>query len=158
MRVEWVKSHARYQRWSEEVLLVIEEMRRVIFYLEWKADWWQQQTRRRSNAGENTARDDVQSGIEAYSHRQSQMLRSIAKSFASLWYPILTEANLPTNWPTEYLEHAKKYPRTLRKYGGRRRKPAASDRLSDKSDSEDEDDSEDSDGLSEDDEDVSPYR
>jgi hypothetical protein len=39
-RIEWAKSRARYLRWREEVLLVMEEMRRVIAYGEWKAQWW----------------------------------------------------------------------------------------------------------------------
>ncbi|KAG1869682.1 hypothetical protein C8R48DRAFT_746879 [Suillus tomentosus] len=37
MRVEWAKARARSLRWSEEVLLLKEEMRRVRQYLDWRA-------------------------------------------------------------------------------------------------------------------------
>jgi len=36
MRCEWVKSKARADRWNEEVLLIKEEMQRVLVYFEWK--------------------------------------------------------------------------------------------------------------------------
>ena len=37
MQVEWAKACACMNRWKEELLLVQEEMRRVISYHEWKA-------------------------------------------------------------------------------------------------------------------------
>ena len=40
MQVEWSKSKARAERWREEVILLSEEMRRVLVYFEWKARWW----------------------------------------------------------------------------------------------------------------------
>jgi hypothetical protein len=40
MRVEWAKTHARANRQKEEVLLLTEEMRHVVAYLDWKASWW----------------------------------------------------------------------------------------------------------------------
>ena len=39
MWVEWGKSHARAMRWGEEVVLISEEMKRVIQYLDWKSGW-----------------------------------------------------------------------------------------------------------------------
>jgi len=39
LRVEWVKSRARAARAHEEVLLLREEMRRVLEFLQWKANW-----------------------------------------------------------------------------------------------------------------------
>ena len=39
MRVEWAKSRARMMRWKEELLIVQEEMRRVLVYLRWRAEW-----------------------------------------------------------------------------------------------------------------------
>lgn len=44
--VEWAKSHTRAQWWAEELLLLVEEMRRVIVFLEWKANWWYAQGQR----------------------------------------------------------------------------------------------------------------
>jgi hypothetical protein len=37
LRVEWAKSRARSNRATEEVLLLLEEMRRVLLFLEWKS-------------------------------------------------------------------------------------------------------------------------
>ena len=36
MRVEWAKTKAWCTRWEEEVVLIEEEMRRVIVFLEWR--------------------------------------------------------------------------------------------------------------------------
>ncbi|RDX44815.1 hypothetical protein OH76DRAFT_1328515, partial [Lentinus brumalis] len=41
LRVEWCKARARAQRWTEECELLQEEMRRVLQYHEWRADWWE---------------------------------------------------------------------------------------------------------------------
>jgi hypothetical protein len=40
LRAEWSKSRARAARAREEVLLLREEMRRVLEFLGWKARWW----------------------------------------------------------------------------------------------------------------------
>lgn len=40
MRVKWVTSFARMERWAEEVKLLQEEMQWVVAFLEWKSvDW-----------------------------------------------------------------------------------------------------------------------
>ena len=41
LRIEWCRVRARAMRWSEEVLLLREEMRRVLVFLEWQATWWE---------------------------------------------------------------------------------------------------------------------
>ena len=46
LQVEWSKTQVQMHRWEEEVVLVQEEMRRVIAYHEWKASWWQSQAAR----------------------------------------------------------------------------------------------------------------
>ncbi|KAJ7015755.1 hypothetical protein C8F04DRAFT_1284868 [Mycena alexandri] len=40
LRAEWAKAWARTRRWTEEVTLLKEEMRRVPVALRWKAEWW----------------------------------------------------------------------------------------------------------------------
>ena len=40
LRVQWTTSHARMERWVEEVALLQEEMRRVVMFLEWKSESW----------------------------------------------------------------------------------------------------------------------
>jgi len=54
MRVEWAKTKARMTRWKEELLIVQEEMRRVISYHKWKAAWWRERI---------SMRDDRDAGI-----------------------------------------------------------------------------------------------
>ena len=91
MRVEWAKLHTCAQRWSEEVVLVIKEMRRVIQHLDWKASWWQSQGPLRSSV----ARPDIISGLNAYAERQADLMINIAMSFASFWHPLLISSQLP---------------------------------------------------------------
>ncbi|KAJ7846654.1 hypothetical protein B0H13DRAFT_2238871 [Mycena leptocephala] len=43
VRVEWSRAQARKIRWEEEVMLLREEMRRVLRYLEWQVRWWKRQ-------------------------------------------------------------------------------------------------------------------
>ncbi|KAJ8495692.1 hypothetical protein ONZ45_g12749 [Pleurotus djamor] len=57
LRIEWMKSHARAQQWSEEVDLVVEEMRRVATYLNWNAAEW-------SHVYEKEVSDDLVAYLE----------------------------------------------------------------------------------------------
>ncbi|KAL0945536.1 hypothetical protein HGRIS_001015 [Hohenbuehelia grisea] len=50
MRVEWSKTRARLERWEEEHILVQEEMRRTIQFLQWRANWWRAQGEQRLSA------------------------------------------------------------------------------------------------------------
>ncbi|KIK33973.1 hypothetical protein CY34DRAFT_98753 [Suillus luteus UH-Slu-Lm8-n1] len=61
VRIEWCKSRARALRWSEEVELLKEEMRRVLQFFAWQAAWWEEQGNRR--VGECTAHIE---GLQAY--------------------------------------------------------------------------------------------
>lgn len=39
LQAEWAKSRARATRWTEEVMLLKEEMRRALAFLNWRAQW-----------------------------------------------------------------------------------------------------------------------
>ena len=41
LRIEWCKARARAMRWLEEVRLLVEEMRRVLQFLQWKGRFWE---------------------------------------------------------------------------------------------------------------------
>ena len=159
MRVEWAKSHTRAQRWLEEVVLVIEEMRRVIQHLDWKASWWQSQGPLRSSV----ARPDIISGLNAYAERQADLMINIAMSFASFWHPLLVSSQLPINWPSQYIEHARTHPtirraaRHIKKFKSAS-KPALRGEGDDDSSGNESD--ENSDNISDDDDDLdaSPYQ
>ncbi|KAF7971014.1 hypothetical protein HWV62_22285 [Athelia sp. TMB] len=98
MRVEWAKSLARQDRWCEEGQLLREEMRRIIHYFHWKAQWWRRRAGRRTDA---TA--EVQAGASAYAMRQADLLVALAHSFARQWYPFLMYKGLTVDWLPEYI-------------------------------------------------------
>ena len=75
-----MKSKARADRWNEEVQLVKEEMRRVLVFLEWKADWWTKEGGRVLNV-----RPDIADGIRAYAAKQAHINRALARSFKMRW-------------------------------------------------------------------------
>ena len=41
--MKWAKAMARADRWEEDVALLNEEMRRVLHFCKWKANWWAKQ-------------------------------------------------------------------------------------------------------------------
>ncbi|KAK6971927.1 CxC2 domain-containing protein [Favolaschia claudopus] len=79
IRVEWCRAYARKTRWSEEVMLLREEMRRVLRYLAWQAAWW----RERCEGREVTA--ELAGGIRAYAMKQAGWCDRIADFFREKW-------------------------------------------------------------------------
>ncbi|KAM6491450.1 hypothetical protein JOM56_013019 [Amanita muscaria] len=98
MRVEWAKSNARSERWEEEVLLIAEEMRRVVAFFEWKARWWCELSTRRTSA-----RDDICHGVIAYAVKQARLCERMAESCASYWLPVLQAKGLSPDWGFQYI-------------------------------------------------------
>ncbi|KAF8834542.1 hypothetical protein BDN67DRAFT_992646 [Paxillus ammoniavirescens] len=72
LHIEWAKSRARAARWSEEVMLLKEEMWWVHEYLEWKARWWEE-------------RHEVLTGIAVYADRQAALQQALWDHFTKLW-------------------------------------------------------------------------
>ncbi|KIM73218.1 hypothetical protein PILCRDRAFT_15408 [Piloderma croceum F 1598] len=142
MRVEWAKTHARANRWQEEVILLTEEMRR---------------SRR------DDVRADIMDGLGAYAHRQVDLMHRLAESFAALWYPVLSAEGITIEWPEYYVTYAQDHPpkvRTSRRTAPLQTAHEGEDSGSDRLDEEDEDEDEGS-GYSSpdgDDADVSPYK
>jgi hypothetical protein len=154
MRVEWAKTHARANRWQEEVMLVTEEMRRVVAFLDWKANWWRAQGQCRMDL-----RGDIKDGLMAYANRQGHLMQHLAETFAALWCPMLTEYGLRIEWPEHYVSYARAHPPTFRaprhKATSEHQTPADNG----ESGSDDSDEAESGYGSPEgDDLDVSPYR
>ncbi|KAF9550947.1 hypothetical protein CPC08DRAFT_738337 [Agrocybe pediades] len=86
LRAEWAKSRARAARAREEVLLLKEEMRRMLLFLEWKAAWWDQQlTSRQVNSKE------LAEGLQAYTNSQACLQRALLAEFRKLWKAPLDE-------------------------------------------------------------------
>lgn len=87
MRIEWCKSRARASRWAEEVEMLIEEMRRIVVFLEWEAKCWDERSTMFSGAEARRAE-----GYHAYARRQATLRREISRQCCSSWHPTLTLA------------------------------------------------------------------
>lgn len=81
LRIEWCKSRARVKRWQEEVLLLKEEMRRVLAFFESEATVWSQRAAFTPNASDDATRE----GYRAFGLEQAQLRRSLKTYFINLW-------------------------------------------------------------------------
>ena len=82
LRVQWCRARARVMRWTEEISLVQEEMRRVCAYLSCYADWWSNH----ANVGYMKQYDPFLSeGLAAYAERQAHLRTSMRGLFEDLW-------------------------------------------------------------------------
>ena len=109
IRVEWTTSYARLARWTEEVELLHEEMRRVVAFLEWKSVDW---LARADGRGENPTLD-IRSGLNAYAQKQAAVYHDLAVSFAKFWYPTLESYGLECSWVVDYMNsHSLPLPNT----------------------------------------------
>lgn len=89
LRVEWCKARARAMRWSEEVLLLQEEMRRVLAYHAWHARWWNDQAYRWSDLSA-----EQMEGVAAYAHRQAKVFRDMRGVCENAWKDTARYCNL----------------------------------------------------------------
>lgn len=80
LRVEWCKARARAFRWSEEVLLLLEEMRRVVAYHTWHARWWDDLSYVREDLSA-----PCEEGYAAYAFRQASIRRALSGNCSLLW-------------------------------------------------------------------------
>ncbi|KAF8170968.1 hypothetical protein BJ912DRAFT_860833 [Pholiota molesta] len=85
VRIEWAKSRARADRFTEEVSLLTEEMMRVQRFFAWKANDWDSKgaiVLESSRMPESPMRTE---GWIAYAKRQAAMYRALILHFSSLW-------------------------------------------------------------------------
>jgi hypothetical protein len=80
LRVEWAKAMARADRWEEDVILLNEEMRRVLEFCHWKAAWWMEQVPLREDVSALLAE-----GLRAYAEEQADMERRIQAAWEAKW-------------------------------------------------------------------------
>lgn len=80
VRREYLRARARKHRWTEEVALLREEMRRVLRFLQWRSEWW----RLRVTAWEGLD-PLVAEGLRAYGFRQAALHDQIAAVFQGHW-------------------------------------------------------------------------
>jgi len=84
LQVEWAKSRARVGRCREEVLLLKEEMRRVVAFLEWKAAWWMDRRNMRGGTSDVISKG-LQEGLSAYAEGQADLQKTLREHFCMLW-------------------------------------------------------------------------
>jgi hypothetical protein len=77
--VEWARVKARKNRWEEEVLLLREEMRRLMRYLEWTVTTWEGLARLTSTRDD--LEDATRAGLEAYAWQQADRHRRLSASY-----------------------------------------------------------------------------
>ncbi|TDL23120.1 hypothetical protein BD410DRAFT_721379 [Rickenella mellea] len=91
LRVEWCKARARLDRWTEEVDILREEMRRVEAYLQYRAKWWSSLA---LTCVHLTSTDAVvYSGAVAYAHKQAGLQAALCTHFCRLWRKLRDPAN-----------------------------------------------------------------
>ncbi len=95
LRSEWCRSRARASRSEEEVLLLREEMRRVLKFLEWRSSWWH------GRKGERLVTDDsaLAEGLAAYAEEQGRLQLSLRSKFQLLWAQPLEEMDAEGELP-----------------------------------------------------------
>ncbi|KAJ7609963.1 hypothetical protein FB45DRAFT_982292 [Roridomyces roridus] len=75
------------ERWREELLLVDEEMRRVLGYCGWKAAWWEARAGARTNVPH-----DVAEGLRAYATEQAARERHWQSGWQAKWAAVRERA------------------------------------------------------------------
>ncbi|KAJ8515304.1 hypothetical protein ONZ45_g7245 [Pleurotus djamor] len=94
LRLEWTKSQARVNRWTEELTLTTEEMRRTAVYLEAKAtSWYSRMARSRKGSS-----SEIEEGLGAYGYRQAALYRALKAKFVASWKPTLAGNNIDVDF------------------------------------------------------------
>ncbi|KAF8430758.1 hypothetical protein L210DRAFT_3614605 [Boletus edulis BED1] len=86
LRIEWTKARARYRRWDEEVHFLLEKICRILTFLEWEAEWWDQRAVLR-----RFKKSEDMEAFTAYAKRQAAIRRKLNTSFAANWVHVEDE-------------------------------------------------------------------
>ncbi|KAJ7660352.1 hypothetical protein DFH06DRAFT_988965 [Mycena polygramma] len=89
IRVEWLRSRARADRWREELILVEEEMRRTIEFCHWKQRWWLARAETRPDGSAQ-----LQEGVRAYALEQANREERWAVTWSAKWSAVRARAEL----------------------------------------------------------------
>ena len=108
-RIEWSKARARQARWSEEVALLKEEMRRVLESLKWKSNDWLRKGCPEAISALSTCPYQLE-GLRAYASRQANVFGMLRKHFLGIWSGLeipqeyLTERTHPIHLDSDLME------------------------------------------------------
>ena len=103
MRVEWAQCTARADRWEEEAILLQEEMRRVVQFLQWRSNEWLSKADLRGDS----VMPAVRTGLSAYANKQGSVYHNLAVRFSQRWRSALVSLSLPHDWATKFLSKHK---------------------------------------------------
>ncbi|KII87217.1 hypothetical protein PLICRDRAFT_112660, partial [Plicaturopsis crispa FD-325 SS-3] len=94
LRIEWCNARARAMRWSEDVILLEEEMRRVKAYFSWEAEQWDERAKGwdtceniwwNSDQYLRAMTADYAEGLRAYALRQADLRRALRTRCEDNW-------------------------------------------------------------------------
>jgi hypothetical protein len=88
LRIEWAKCKARPAHWQEEIMLLVEEMRWVVAFGHWKADWWDGPAGQRADMDSTLAE-----GLHGHAAEHAANERAFIVSIESKWGDIKDRAN-----------------------------------------------------------------
>ncbi|KAJ7892452.1 hypothetical protein B0H13DRAFT_1573647, partial [Mycena leptocephala] len=94
IRVEWMKARARADRWREELTLVDEEMRRVLAFCAWKANWWEARLVPVRDGGRGEISPALAEGLRAYALAQVARERKWESAWRRKWAAVRARAGL----------------------------------------------------------------
>jgi hypothetical protein len=100
-RLDWARSRSRAHRWTEEIKLLVEEMRWVALSFMNASETWLA----RAGTSEQFP-EDISRGLDAYAFRQANVWSSLAISCIRSWSPFLEQNGLEITWP-DSLAHYK---------------------------------------------------
>ena len=89
-------------RWEEEVQLVVEEMRCVLCYLDWRSHYWRSLVSKCA-----VLHATVREGIAAYAEKQAYIAQMMARRFSKEWLSVLEAHCITPDWPIHYTSHEK---------------------------------------------------
>jgi hypothetical protein len=87
-------------RWEEEVELVVEEMSRVLRYMDWRSHYWHSLVSK-CDMLDATVRE----GIAAYAGKQAYIAQMMAHRFSKQWLSALESHCITLDWPVHYTSH-----------------------------------------------------
>jgi hypothetical protein len=94
-------------QWEEEVELAIEEMCRVLCYMDWHSHYWHSLVSKREVLDAT-----VREGIAAYADKQAYIAQMTAHRFSKQWLPVLESHRITRDWLVHYTSHKESIPDT----------------------------------------------
>ncbi len=88
LRSEWCCSCARAHHSWEEVLLLWEEMRRTLKFLEWQGTWWKERV------STQNVDEVLGEALDAYAAVQTDLQHCLAVAFQDLWLTALDDVHV----------------------------------------------------------------